>query len=120
MVQVAIEKWGHLWAGQHIKVRTDNMASVYAINKGSSRSENLQEIVRQLFWLSVKYKFRLSASHLAGTLNIASDRVSRMNVVASAIEAKELLSNSPTELECVGHMSNDSFCYLQEQWMMVY
>jgi hypothetical protein len=120
MVQVAMEKWGHLWRGLHIRVRTDNMASVYAINKGCSRSENLQSIVRQLFWLSVKYQFRLSASHLAGFLNIASDRVSRMNVAESAIEAKSLLSDDSSDLECVGHMSNSSFCYLQEQWMMGY
>jgi hypothetical protein len=76
MVQVAIEKWGHLLSGKHIKVFTDNMASVYVINKGSSRSEDLLSIIHQLFWLTIKYKLKLSASHIAGGLNIASDSVS--------------------------------------------
>jgi hypothetical protein len=116
MVQVALEKWGHLLSGKHVKVFTDNMASVYSINKGSSRSEDLLAIIHQLFWLSVKYQLKLTASHIAGGLNIASDRVSRLHSIPEAMEAKSLLSDSWEELECCGHMSNDSFCYLQDKW----
>jgi hypothetical protein len=69
------------------------MASVYAINKGTSRSEDLLAIIHQLFWLTVKYKLKLSASHIAGGLNIASDRVSQLHSIQEACEARALLSD---------------------------
>ena len=57
-VLVAAEKWGPLWRGQHIKVRSDNMTTVASINKGTSRSVGLLAIVQKLFWLSVEFGFK--------------------------------------------------------------
>ena len=114
-VHVAAEKWGPKWAGKHILVRSDNSATVASLNKGTSRSVDMLEIIQQIFWLSVRYGFKLSAVHLPGHLNILSDRISRMHVPAAAIEAKSLLT-CDREMESVGHMSYQTFVWLQGWW----
>ena len=60
-VLIAARRWGHLWTVHHIRVHCDHSASVYALNKGTSRSKWFMYVLRELFWLSVKYNFRLSA-----------------------------------------------------------
>jgi hypothetical protein len=51
-VEIAAELWGHQWEGRHIRVYSDNTATVACVNKGSSRSLDLLEIIHKLFWLS--------------------------------------------------------------------
>ena len=115
--KIAVERWGHLWSGLHIKVRSDNQATVAAINKATSRSSELLAIVSDLFWMSTKFDFRLSASFIPGVENILSDRVSRMTSLKEACEASWLLSGfSGRVMECKGHTSFVSFLYLQERW----
>jgi hypothetical protein len=116
-VLIAAERWGHLWEGLHILVRSDNTATVAAINKGTSRSVDLLEIIQNLFWLSVKHGFKLSASYLPGHLNILSDQISRMNDSAAAIVAKSLLTDDSV-IESNGHMTKKTFLWLQDCWGM--
>ena len=74
-------------------------------------------IVRELFWLSVKYDFRLTALYTPGKLNVLSDRVSRLDEPVAALEAFELLSVSYTiPVYACNHMSYDSFLALQDTW----
>ena len=47
-VHVAAEKWGPKWSGKHILVRSDNSATVAALNKGTSRSVEMLEIVQTI------------------------------------------------------------------------
>jgi hypothetical protein len=119
-VQFAVERWGSLWSGKHIRVLSDNSATVSALNKGTSRGKELLEIIQQLFWSSVKHGFRLTASFLPGKLNIASDSISRLHDVTSAMEAKNLLFNECVAIECVNHMSYEAFLHLQECWIRGY
>jgi hypothetical protein len=51
-------------------VLSDNVAAVQAINNGTSRCMELWEIIKELFWLSVDYSFKLSAKHIEGKLNV--------------------------------------------------
>ena len=88
-----------------------------AVNKGTSRSENLLPLVHELFWLSVRYSFKLSARFLPGLDNVLADRISRMDQMVPAIEAHSILSNSTNELVfCSGHMTPISFIFLQDRW----
>ena len=114
-VLIAAERWGHLWSGSHILVRSDNTTTVAAINKGSSRSVELLLIIQKLFWLSVEHGFKLSASYLPGTMNVLSDRISRLHDPMAAVEAKELLTDVMV-MEASSHMTFKTFLYLQECW----
>jgi hypothetical protein len=67
----------------------------------------------------VKFGFRLSASHIAGRLNIMSDLISRMHIVDAAIKAHVLLCPfvcSDWVLECKGRMTESTFLLLQDLW----
>jgi hypothetical protein len=118
MVLVSIKRWGELWSGTHVLVRTDNVTAMSALNKGTSRCKDLMPIVREFFWLSIKNDFVISSVFVPGVLNVLADRVSRLDDPLLAKEAGELLDVNFIEGNCVNHMSNDSFNYLQGQWML--
>jgi hypothetical protein len=95
-------------------VRSDNSATVSAINKGSVRNSSMLAIIQEMFWLSVKYEFRLTAVFLPGRLNILSDHISRLHSLESSIGLGNFLGD---DIECNGHMSQNAFLVLQNQWM---
>jgi hypothetical protein len=76
------------------------------------------DIVQSLFWLSVKYNFKLTSKHIPGRLNYLSDLISRMHDKDSASKAQAILSPFANELECGSHMTYSSFLLLQECWRM--
>jgi hypothetical protein len=90
---------------------------VAAINKGSSRSVELLRIVEKLFWLSVKFGYKLSASFIPGIDNVLADRISRMIDPVFALNTQYLLTNGSGEkVACKNHMSYSSYLLLQEMW----
>jgi hypothetical protein len=111
------KRWGHLWEGLHIRVVSDNSATVAAVNKGTSRSSDLLSIVHELFWLSVRYSFKLSASFIPGVENVLADRISRLDYFQEACEARLLLAGfTPSVIFCAKHMSPLAFSSLQDTW----
>ena len=93
------------------------MATVSAINKGSTRSVEMLDVIQRIFWLSVKFGFRLKAAFIPGKCNILSDLISRLHSVESALSLQSLLGITPeVPIECVGKMSERSFLFLQESW----
>jgi hypothetical protein len=98
-------------------VRSDNRATVAAVNNATSRSPELLTLIREIYWLSVKHDFKLSASHIPGVENVLSDGISRMFNVDKALLMKELLMQNPNAcMYCLGHMSKESFFFLKDAW----
>jgi hypothetical protein len=93
------------------------MATLAAINKGTSKSVELMGVVERLFWLSIKYNFRLSAAFVPGKCNVLADRISCLSSPFEAGDAYFLLNtvhNVP--MYCVNHMTYHAFLSLQEAW----
>jgi hypothetical protein len=119
-VLVAAHRWGHLWYRRHIIVKSDNMSAVAAVNNSTSRSPELLLLIKQLFWLSVEYNFRLSAEYLPGKLNFLADGLSRMHEKFHANYAMYLLTgNSLNCLPCRYHMSYKAYLSLQMAWSVL-
>jgi hypothetical protein len=117
-VYLALSRWGPTLSNAHVCVRSDSMVAVAALNKATSRCKRLMPIIREIFWLGVEYNITISSSHIAGKLNLLSDRISRMNEFSLAKEARVLLSGfSDAIVFCKGHMSTASFLWLQEEWI---
>ena len=117
MVLESIKRWGHSWGGAHIMVRSDNSATVASINKGTSRSPELLSLIQEIFWLSVQYSFRVSATFIPGINNTLADRISRLDSMPHAMEARQILSNfSDNIVLCKYHMTPLSFIHLQDLW----
>jgi hypothetical protein len=114
-VLVAAKRWGSLWSGRHVLVRSDNFSTVAAINNITTRSPAMLAIVKELFWLSVEFNFRLSAKHLPGKLNVFSDQLSRLHDFSTAINAHCMLLGSSIEIVCCqGKMSYGAYIFLQK------
>ncbi len=56
------------------------MAVVAIIRKGSSQNPLAMHLMRALFFITAKYRFTISATHIPGTLNCIADAISRNNV----------------------------------------
>ena len=118
-VVLALRCWGPELENQHVRVRSDNVVTVSALNKPTSRSPVLMPHVKEIFWLCVKYNVYLSCVHIPGVENLLADRISRLVELDKAFDARLLLANfSATFVTCIGHMSLDSFLYLQEAWIV--
>jgi hypothetical protein len=87
---LAAVQWCQLWRDQHILVESDNMVTVWAINKGTSRSPIIMAMLRQLFWLSAKFNFRITARHVKGLDNRLADAGSRGDIHAMLATDSEL------------------------------
>ena len=73
----------------------------------------LMEIVRKLFWLSIKYNFRLSASHVRGVHNQIADMLSRLHQKEMKCKFVNMFAPVMGFINCYGHMSEGSFLCLQ-------
>lgn len=109
----AAKRWSHLWRGMHIRVLCDNTATVQSIDKGTSKSPSFMTCLRHLFWLSVKYDFRLTACHIPGSHNVAADLISRLHVPDMARKFLKFMSPSRNFVNCFNHMSLRTFLKLQ-------
>ena len=95
------------------------MATVAAVNNTTSRSPPLLLIIKELFWLSVEFEFRLSAIHLPGKFNLYSDKLSRLFDVYDANYAMYLLTGGKMSIvSCNDHMSYSAYVALQIAWQV--
>jgi hypothetical protein len=94
------------------------MSAVASINRTTSRSGPLLLLVKELFWLSVLYDFKLSASHIPGKLNTLSDKLSRLHNFEDAVDARILLVGKEVIVLCASHLSYATYVYLQEMWCL--
>jgi hypothetical protein len=91
-----------------------------ALNKGSSRSREMMPIVRDIFWMSVKYDFQLFSVFLKGSDNVLADRISRLTDFKCACEARIILAGfADCEVYCSSNMSIESYDMLQGRWTEV-
>lgn len=82
-IALAVKRWAPLWAGCSVVIHSDNITALCALNKGSSKSALSMDAVRDIFWLSAVFNFRIRGVHIAGVDNEAADAVSRLHAGGS-------------------------------------
>jgi hypothetical protein len=98
-------------------IRSDNTATVSALNKATSRGIELMPIVCEIFWLSVKHDIKITGSYIPGRDNVLADKISRLHTVFEANVARFLLSGMTDSVVCCrSNMSCASFDWLQSNW----
>jgi hypothetical protein len=118
-VVLALRRWGAFLRNCHVRVMSDNMATVAAVNKSTSRSAELMPLIREIFWIGVKYNITLSCVHIPGKFNTLADRISRFYSFHEACDARIMLANfSNNVVTCRDHMSESCFNFLQNAWML--
>ena len=93
-IVVAVELWGHKMANHRILFHSDNEATVYVINKMTSKDKLMMKWVRRLVFLSMKHNILFRASHIPGNKNILADSLSRFDF-QKAFQVAPHLQRSP-------------------------
>ena len=75
-VTMAAALWGPQWSGKHICFHSDNMAVVAVLQRRSSKSPPLMQLLRCVSLFSAFYGFHFSAKHVPGVLNEVADALS--------------------------------------------
>ena len=78
-IYFAAKHWAPSWSGQHIVIHSDNTTAVSILNKGSCKNKVVMGFLRELFWLSAIYNFRITAKHIPGLKNVIADAISRLH-----------------------------------------
>lgn len=93
---LSIERWKEHLRDRLITVRTDNITTLSAINKGTASNQLVLNWLRSLFWLSDTYNFRVPARHIRTASNTMAGALSRLHDPAqSELFVANLLSLSP-------------------------
>ena len=79
-IVVALALWGPKWEGQKVVCFCDNMAVVFAVNKGSARDPRLMRLLHITAFFCGAYKVTLSARHVPGVKNTSAYALSRNNL----------------------------------------
>ncbi len=78
-VLLAFERWAPVWQNKEVTVLTDSMVAKAVLNRGSCRNARVMDKLRDIFWLSVIYNFKLRAIHIPGKLMCLPDAISRIH-----------------------------------------
>ena len=78
-VVIAAATWGKDWAGKTVLVQCDNAAVVAIVNQNSSKDKEVMHLMRCLAFITAKFQFLLTATHIPG-INMAADALSRDRV----------------------------------------
>lgn len=79
-IVMAAAIWGHEWVGQSVRFQCDNAAVVAIVNSGSSRDPFAMHLVRCLAFITARFNFVVSSSHIHGVDNILADALSRNRI----------------------------------------
>ena len=77
-IVVACRVWGHEFASKRIMIECDNLAVVFSVNNGTSKNHDIMALIRDLFFIGSFFSFDVRLIHVAGTLNVGPDLLSRL------------------------------------------
>ena len=77
-VLLSLIRWGHLWRDRKVLCLSDNTQVVRAISTGRSANDSSMQMLRNIFWLCVKYNCHLVSEYVPGVDNVVPDYLSRM------------------------------------------
>ena len=85
-ISVALKLWGHALKGQRIQVYCDNLVSVYVINTGRARHNNLIACLREIAFICATSEIQLKAVHISSKSNRWADFLSRVEADAGNLQ----------------------------------
>ena len=79
-IVLAVELWGSCMANQRILFLSDNEATVYVVNRMSSRDPIMMKLVRRLVVATMKFNIHFRCKHVPGKTNDVADNLSRFRL----------------------------------------
>ena len=90
----AVHLWGPRWRGRRVYVYSDNQAAVAIINRGTAKDPFVMAVLRDIFWKSVLYDFRVYALYYPGCRNVVADAASRLTEKGGWTKLREALNQT--------------------------
>ena len=121
---LSVCQWAPRLRNSHVIIETDNIFTRAALNRGACRDPLLMACLREMWWLSTVYNFKVKSVHIAGALNILADSLSRLRhgfghflfwLSLIGPLAGPPFTMSDIESLCVGHMSINTFYVVLQQ-----
>ena len=79
-IVIAVEIWGNQMTNQRILFLSDNEATVFVLNKMSSKDPIMMKLVRRLVVATMKYNIMFRSKHVPGKTNFVADKLSRFQL----------------------------------------
>ena len=76
-VVACVEHMGHLWRGKRVPIGVDNKAFECSGEKGRSKAPRLNILIRELFYLQLRFECVLDFFWLSSLDNLLADHLSR-------------------------------------------
>ena len=67
------------WSNKHIIISLDSTTAVSIISKGTCKNPIVMKFLRELFWLSAFFNFRITAKFIPGHKNLIADAISHLH-----------------------------------------
>ena len=95
---IAVDIWAPLLRNKQIRLRSDNMSTVFELNKKSSRKSERMALLRHLTHTCLSFQIYVTARHQPGKQNILSDILSRGKVQLFKEKTRWTFNANPTPL----------------------
>jgi len=94
-IVIAMKLWCDKWAGRHIRIKCDNISSVFVLNTGRGRDSFLLKCAREIWLICTMNDISFTAVHFPGICNITADALSRYHSGGRYVEiVKQLQRDS--------------------------
>jgi hypothetical protein len=117
---LAVTRWAPCWTNSSVIIHTDSTVTKAVLNKGRSKNSYINDLLRHMCWLSVKYNFSVRAIHVPGLINSLPDAISRLHEPGKPQALQTLLNNwhhrrGVTLCDLRDHMSVKSKYFLLQE-----
>ena len=93
-VMVALKIWGEKLSGKYFWIHVDNEAVAMVLNTGSSRDQELQNVLREIALLAARHQFIIKARCIPGIENRIPDWLSRWHEPIARWEFRKFVRDS--------------------------
>ena len=97
-IVLAVETWAHHLEGQHIRLRSDNLATIYMINRKTSKRNECMSLIRHLTLVCMKFQIFMTAKFREGKRNQIADALSRGKLKLFKALTKGSAMEHPTKI----------------------
>lgn len=102
----ACQMWGKKFSNRRVALHMDNISAVHIINRGTSKHPLVQQYLREINALSVRFNFRLTPIYYPGTRNIIADSASRLESPGGMERLEAALATAAVD-PMVHHQTNN-------------